>query len=379
MGSPRHARPIAPGSIEIVPSDATAGASRFVDSDESGRDLRESGESQCSPNQCWPPPARPRFCSASGRPGAIADAAAPAATGTTALPEIVVEAPKQVAGKPKQRAKPRAVARRAVSPRTASSPPTASPPPVSPRRATGRKERSASIRPAAISSRPIGTTSNTISHDTIQDLPQGTNTPVEQGAAAGARRLAGFRRQRLAACPQRSRQRSIPDQRHHAARRRHRLRQHLRHQLRRQHGTCHRRAAGRIRPAHGRPRRHPDHAPILSTTAAASACMAAAMAPSRPSFEYGGTFGGNCPTRRPRRVTSRHLLRGLLCRRQYYFTGRYLQNTVGIENPTPAYNAIHDFTQQEKGFAYMSRPFVDPTSRLSLIARHLEQQLSDSQ
>jgi hypothetical protein len=52
---------------------------------------------------------------------------------------------------------------------------------------------------------------------------------------------------------------------------------------------------------------------------------------------------------------------------QYYFTGRYLQNTVGIENPTPAYNAIHDFSQQEKGFAYMST-FVDPTTRVSLIA-----------
>ena len=52
---------------------------------------------------------------------------------------------------------------------------------------------------------------------------------------------------------------------------------------------------------------------------------------------------------------------------QYYFTGRYLQNTVGIENPTPAYNAIHDFTQQERGFAYMSA-FVDPTTRVSLIA-----------
>ena len=52
---------------------------------------------------------------------------------------------------------------------------------------------------------------------------------------------------------------------------------------------------------------------------------------------------------------------------QYYFTGRYLQTNVGIENSTPAYNAIHDFSQQEKGFAYMST-FIDPTTRLSLIA-----------
>ena len=52
---------------------------------------------------------------------------------------------------------------------------------------------------------------------------------------------------------------------------------------------------------------------------------------------------------------------------QYYFTGRYLQTTVGLENSTPAYNAIHDFSQQERGFAYMSA-FIDPTTRVSLIA-----------
>ena len=52
---------------------------------------------------------------------------------------------------------------------------------------------------------------------------------------------------------------------------------------------------------------------------------------------------------------------------QYFFTGRYLQTTEGIENPLPTLNAIHDFSQQEKGFAYMSS-FVDPYTRLSLIA-----------
>src|SRR5581483_8021397 len=41
--------------------------------------------------------------------------------------------------------------------------------------------------------------------------------------------------------------------------------------------------------------------------------------------------------------------------------------TEGIENPLPTLNAIHDFSQQERGFAYMST-FVDPATRLSLIA-----------
>ena len=52
---------------------------------------------------------------------------------------------------------------------------------------------------------------------------------------------------------------------------------------------------------------------------------------------------------------------------QYYVTGRYLQTTEGIENPLPTLNAIHDFSQQERGFAYMSS-FIDPYTRVSLIA-----------
>ena len=51
---------------------------------------------------------------------------------------------------------------------------------------------------------------------------------------------------------------------------------------------------------------------------------------------------------------------------QYFFTGRYLQTQEGIENPLPTLNAVHDFSQQDKGFGYMST-FVDPWTRLSLI------------
>lgn len=39
---------------------------------------------------------------------------------------------------------------------------------------------------------------------------------------------------------------------------------------------------------------------------------------------------------------------------QYYFTGRWLENDVGIENPTSNANAIHDETEQEKFFSYVS-------------------------
>jgi len=65
----------------------------------------------------------------------------------------------------------------------------------------------------------------------------------------------------------------------------------------------------------------------------------------RPSFEYGGRTGST----------------------EYYFSGSYLQNILGIENPTSGINAIHDFTQQGRGFAYIST-IIDPTTRLSLIS-----------
>jgi hypothetical protein len=65
----------------------------------------------------------------------------------------------------------------------------------------------------------------------------------------------------------------------------------------------------------------------------------------RPSFEYGGAQG----------------------KLNYYFSGGYLQDDLGIENPTPSSSAIHDQTDQYRGFAYLSY-LIDDTSRISLLA-----------
>jgi outer membrane receptor protein involved in Fe transport len=88
-----------------------------------------------------------------------------------------------------------------------------------------------------------------------------------------------------------------------------------------------------------------------------------------PYMEYGGTFGSNCPTttapvagKALPSSSATDCFGGV----QYYFTGRYLQTNEGIENPLPTYSAIHDFSSQEKGFAYMST-FIDSTTRLSFI------------
>ena len=88
----------------------------------------------------------------------------------------------------------------------------------------------------------------------------------------------------------------------------------------------------------------------------------------QPSFEYGGTFGANCPANTGASATAKPSAADSTCFGgvQYFFTGRYLQTTEGIENALPTLNAIHDFSQQERGFAYMST-FVDPYTRLSLI------------
>jgi hypothetical protein len=64
-----------------------------------------------------------------------------------------------------------------------------------------------------------------------------------------------------------------------------------------------------------------------------------------PGYEYGGTVGQT----------------------QYFVSGRYFRSNLGLENPTPANEAIHDRTTQEKGFLYLST-VLDPTSRLTFIS-----------
>jgi outer membrane receptor protein involved in Fe transport len=64
----------------------------------------------------------------------------------------------------------------------------------------------------------------------------------------------------------------------------------------------------------------------------------------RPSFEYGDTEG----------------------KWDYFTDGSFDENDLGVENPTSSHNAIHDHTDQYKGFIYASRLLSD-TSRLTLM------------
>jgi len=64
----------------------------------------------------------------------------------------------------------------------------------------------------------------------------------------------------------------------------------------------------------------------------------------RPSFEFGGAQG----------------------KWNYFMDGSYDHNGLGIENPTPSHDAIHDTTDQGKAFVYASRILSD-TSRVTLM------------
>jgi outer membrane receptor protein involved in Fe transport len=61
-----------------------------------------------------------------------------------------------------------------------------------------------------------------------------------------------------------------------------------------------------------------------------------------PSFQYGGADG----------------------KWTWYAEGEYTHDTLGIENPTPGDNAIHDTTNQYRGFGYLSY-VIDDTSRVT--------------
>ena len=50
----------------------------------------------------------------------------------------------------------------------------------------------------------------------------------------------------------------------------------------------------------------------------------------------------------------------------YYVTGNFLTNSQGIENPQPTRNALHDRTQQTRGFAYLS-DVLDDNTRLGMM------------
>ena len=71
---------------------------------------------------------------------------------------------------------------------------------------------------------------------------------------------------------------------------------------------------------------------------------------------YGGSFGWLEPSA---------MLQGSTGNLSYFASGSYLANDIGIENPLPTRDAIHDHTRQYRGFGYVS-DILSPDSRISI-------------
>ncbi len=79
-------------------------------------------------------------------------------------------------------------------------------------------------------------------------------------------------------------------------------------------------------------------------------------------FANGGDIGvyvGGRATIQPSATLS-----GATGKLNYFFSGSYLRNDLGIENPAPSRAAIHDRTEQYRGFGYVSA-ILSNTSRLT--------------
>ncbi|HET9112585.1 MAG TPA: TonB-dependent receptor, partial [Burkholderiales bacterium] len=81
-------------------------------------------------------------------------------------------------------------------------------------------------------------------------------------------------------------------------------------------------------------------------------------------FDNGGQIGFMTGSNDTRELSGE--LRGHQGKLSYFIDASILKNDLGIENPTPSVNAIHDVTTQNKGFGYFSYA-LDDTSRVSLI------------
>ncbi|HEY0314209.1 MAG TPA: TonB-dependent receptor [Allosphingosinicella sp.] len=71
---------------------------------------------------------------------------------------------------------------------------------------------------------------------------------------------------------------------------------------------------------------------------------------------YGGTFG---------RIEPNAMIRGTSGNLTFFGSASYLRNDIGIENPMPTRNAVHDRTTQFRPFAYVTDILSD-TSRISV-------------
>src|ERR1700730_5199480 len=264
---------------------------------------------------------------------AMSQTAAPAGSGTTALPKIEVIEPRRA--QPPRRPQTR------VTTGQRRETPAAPPPPTEAQVVAGKNDRFDEARQNIVA--PIGATSYQINHQAIEALPQGNNATLDKV---------------LLQFPGVTQDSAASGELH----------------VRNEHANIQYRINGIMLPdgvgAFGQ---------FLDTGIVGSLALLTGALPAQYGLRTAGVldietkmdafnnsgsvsvYGGSHGT-----ITPELGRGGTVGQTQYFVSGRFLQNNLGIENPTSSNESIHDRTSQEKGFAYVST-VLDPTSRLTYI------------
>src|SRR6202163_4508133 len=265
---------------------------------------------------------------------AISQTAAPAGSGTTALPKIEVIAPRRSDLRRRPQTRVTTGQRRET--------PAAPPPPTEAQVVAGKNDKFNEARQNIVA--PIGATSYQINHQAIEALPQGNNATLDKV---------------LLQFPGVTQDSAASGELH----------------VRNEHANIQYRINGIMLPdgvgAFGQ---------ILDTGIVGSLALLTGALPAQYGLRTAGVldietkmdafnnsgsvsvYGGSHGT-----ITPSFEWGGTVGQTQYFVSGRFLQNNLGIENPTPSNEAIHDRTSQEKGFLYLST-VLDPTSRLTFMS-----------
>jgi outer membrane receptor protein involved in Fe transport len=290
----------------------------------------------------------------------------------TELPEVKVEAPKEEAPKPppktvaapKPTQRPEAVTPRRVAapkpvvapkraiapaPRPVVAQPAAAPPPPSPEQiAAQAAERVIQTtrtfdQQRDFITKPSGANTYEISHEAIENMPGGTNTPLDKV---------------LLQAPGVSQDSAASGALH----------------IRNEHGNVSYRINGVLLPDGVAQFGQVLESSFIGSLSLLTGILPAqyglrtaavvditTRVPNTPGAGSVGLYGGS-----HEQISTPSEYGGVVGKTEYFVVGRYWANDLGIENTTPAYQAIHDHTAQGKAFAYAST-LNDDSSRTSIM------------
>ncbi len=286
----------------------------------------------------------------------------------TELPEVKVEAPKEEVAKPPAKpaaaskpaprqeavAPPRAAAPKPVASRPAATPvrvaqPVAAPPPPSPEQIAAQAAERVIQQTRAFDqqrdfiTRPSGATSYELTRDNIENMPGGTNTPLDKV---------------LLQAPGVTQDSAASGQLH----------------VRNEHANVSYRFNGILLPDGVA-----GFGQVLESSFIGSISLLTGVLPAQYGLRTAavvdiktgvpnsagtgnvGIYGGS-----HEQVTPYGEYGGVLGNTEYFVVGRYWANDMGLENTTPALRAIHDHTAQGRAFGYAST-LNDDKSRTSII------------